>query len=450
MQIQKYFPSHLLFIITAGIIWNVNIVEAHVTLQGGSEYDSQPAAFGKIFQFGIQYEARAQEVIDDPYLCGISPDGSIPYDLPPRQEDKITVPTDGSPVLLMAKKGMCTYERKARVAMLYGPVNAVQYVLVYDDKPEGDKLITMFANKDPKGITVGLQFISFASGMDIRLQINEESASDKEAGGLIIIVDSFTQWKRHYSWVGMIMIVTSFVCSLFSCCSSGFIRRDGSVVIIGQTNQRQPGVLSHEEVMRLPEVEFSTRKNPVPANDTSNVNVTEDSTSSPPASVSTPDGKGTDIESGIVYEDDLIFGDSSFFENKTCCVCLEEYEDGDKLRILPCKHAFHSICIIPWVMERQATCPLCKAFVTDGLLTDDEISEHTNEIGIDIDPNTANNYHPISGEDGDLERTMVSNEINSPSDQRRGRLWFLPDNNTSTPGGEDAREPLLNPNELDG
>lgn len=65
----------------------------------------------------------------------------------------------------MAKKGMCTYERKARVAMLYGPVNAVQYVLVYDDKPEGDKLITMFANKDPKGITVGLQFISFASGM---------------------------------------------------------------------------------------------------------------------------------------------------------------------------------------------------------------------------------------------------------------------------------------------
>ena len=97
MQIQKYFPSRLLFIITAAIIWNVNIVEAHVTLQGGSEYDSQPAAFGKIFQFGIQYEARAQEVIDDPYLCGISPDGSIPYDLPPRQEDKITVPTDGSP-----------------------------------------------------------------------------------------------------------------------------------------------------------------------------------------------------------------------------------------------------------------------------------------------------------------------------------------------------------------
>ena len=68
-------------------------------------------------------------------------------------------------VVLLAKKGFCSYERKARVAMLYGPVGVVKYVLVYDDIPEGDKLITMFASKNPRGISVGLQYISFASGV---------------------------------------------------------------------------------------------------------------------------------------------------------------------------------------------------------------------------------------------------------------------------------------------
>jgi len=65
----------------------------------------------------------------------------------------------------MAEKGKCSYERKARVAMLYGPVGAVAYVLVYDNKADGNKLITMFPDRDPRGITVGLQYISYTSGL---------------------------------------------------------------------------------------------------------------------------------------------------------------------------------------------------------------------------------------------------------------------------------------------
>ena len=64
----------------------------------------------------------------------------------------------------MASKGMCSYEEKARVAMTYGPVGVVQYVLVYDDVPDRHHLIEMFPSKDARGITVGLQFISFESG----------------------------------------------------------------------------------------------------------------------------------------------------------------------------------------------------------------------------------------------------------------------------------------------
>jgi E3 ubiquitin-protein ligase RNF13 len=31
------------------------------------------------------------------------------------------------------------------------------------------------------------------------------------------------------------------------------------------------------------------------------------------------------------------------------------------LRILPCKHEFHVICVDQWLLTRKRTCPVCKA-----------------------------------------------------------------------------------------
>ncbi|MCL7022463.1 hypothetical protein MKW94_015898 [Papaver nudicaule] len=43
----------------------------------------------------------------------------------------------------------------------------------------------------------------------------------------------------------------------------------------------------------------------------------------------------------------------------TCSVCLEQVNEGEIIRTLPCLHQFHSTCIDPW-LRQQGTCPVCK------------------------------------------------------------------------------------------
>ncbi|KAJ1499072.1 hypothetical protein HMI55_003586 [Coelomomyces lativittatus] len=49
----------------------------------------------------------------------------------------------------------------------------------------------------------------------------------------------------------------------------------------------------------------------------------------------------------------------------TCSICLEDYQLGDPIRELPCRHDFHIICIQPWleraILENSVICPVCRS-----------------------------------------------------------------------------------------
>ncbi|KAI9336018.1 hypothetical protein DFJ73DRAFT_850983 [Zopfochytrium polystomum] len=58
----------------------------------------------------------------------------------------------------------------------------------------------------------------------------------------------------------------------------------------------------------------------------------------------------------------------------TCAICVSDFEAGEMLKRLPCRHVFHSECIDPWLLgvarpmrksTMHATCPLCKRDAID-------------------------------------------------------------------------------------
>ena len=46
--------------------------------------------------------------------------------------------------------------------------------------------------------------------------------------------------------------------------------------------------------------------------------------------------------------------------NTACGIWQEDFEEGDDIKILPCKHAFKAEAIMKWLTEEKAECPICR------------------------------------------------------------------------------------------
>ena len=49
---------------------------------------------------------------------------------------------------------------------------------------------------------------------------------------------------------------------------------------------------------------------------------------------------------------------------KKCMICMDHFEKGEIMKLLPCSHYFHSQCLKPW-FTGNSICPTCRFNIVD-------------------------------------------------------------------------------------
>lgn len=59
------------------------------------------------------------------------------------------------------------------------------------------------------------------------------------------------------------------------------------------------------------------------------------------------------------------YGEGVKMKMTECCICLGEFVDGERVRVLPnCEHGFHVECIGKWLVGARDSCPTCRTTCT--------------------------------------------------------------------------------------
>lgn len=64
-----------------------------------------------------------------------------------------------------------------------------------------------------------------------------------------------------------------------------------------------------------------------------------------------------------------------------CAICLEEFSEGQELRIISCSHEFHRECVDPWLQQHH-TCPLCMFNIIEGSAFAQPVHSRQNPPGL--------------------------------------------------------------------
>ena len=377
------------------------------------KYQSQPALFGMQLEYDASYEVILQAIPDDPHLCagriggdnGQGEKNYAYYPNPSTDANKIWVPQDGKTVALLAQRGGCSFEDKARAALAIDAelrhrlrrkrggrhtsggaaedddTPIMQFVVVYDDMRR-PTLVPMSASDDEEIHNLGLVFVSSDTGNALLglVETDAESDSKSKDGTVAITIDATAPWGGYgYTYryglygedyprefilaamAGFFMCLALLGCLLL-CAQAGIISTDGNVVVFGRAladeiftrrtgaRRERPRLLAEEQVLSLPTVEYC-------ANAAGTAARMERAESMPvsAAAQQTPLGRRSASTLDAAARNTF----------NVCDVCIEEYVDGEQLLELPCGHRYHPECILPWLTKRSSRCPHCRADVWD-------------------------------------------------------------------------------------
>ncbi|KAG4995727.1 hypothetical protein AAZX31_10G007500 [Glycine max] len=115
------------------------------------------------------------------------------------------------------------------------------------------------------------------------------------------------------------------------------------------------------------------------------------------------------------------FGERSLISSE-CSVCLSEFEQDEKLRVIPnCSHVFHIDCIDVW-LQNNAHCPLCRRTVS---LTS-QVHRHVDQVNLLITPRPSHQGQSQNNENLTDEGGFVVIDLDGEHDRDQGRQEELP------------------------
>lgn len=298
--------------------------------------------------------------------------------------EPLPVPEDGIPIALLVQRGMCTFYEKAVMASQYG--SAVKYVIIYDNQVAPD-LVPMSSESSTD---MTLFFIASLSGQELRdlifkswqsqhspvsqlpstspLQADSYTSSNETEAisypnGLLVLLDGtipdYMEAGRSplnaaayflAAMSGFLAFLIFFGCLLI-CAQCGWITaapdEHGRIVLFAGG----PGIHPGEGLARMIRIVDKL----------------------------TPEQVQKHLK-----EEEFVAGGSNDDENGggcCCAICLDEFEDRETVKVLPCNHKFHEPCLVPWLTERHASCPLCKLDVLKHVLEQEKQLKKENSDG---------------------------------------------------------------------
>ena len=91
-----------------------------------------------------------------------------------------------------------------------------------------------------------------------------------------------------------------------------------------------------------------------------------------------------------------------------CAICLCDYEEGEKIRYLPCHHHFHLECIDTWLITNK-NCPFCKHPVDTPLGEDEKDNEFLSHNTIPQSASSGNESDLINANEDENENDTENN-----------------------------------------